>query len=161
MTVKIGYITRWRQAIFFTMILDIIIFGLGTSILRMALGTGIQSNMASVFLLILCVILLLLVIADKWSWFDGEGTGNIQDGNFTYKTKKKSFSVKLTDIKKVDMEKIVIGETTSSKVIAYKMLIKTNKKKYYIESDRAYGREYNEVDLHKLYIYLQENLNKQ
>lgn len=161
MTVRVGYITRWRQAIFFTLILDIIIFGLGSSVLKMLLGKGVHTNMLSVFLLIVCIILLLIVIADKWCWFDGEGTGNIEGGIFTYKSKRKSFSVELADIKKVDMEKIVMGETTSTKVLAYKMLIKTSKKKYYIESERAIGREYNEVDLHRLYIYLQENLNKQ
>jgi len=65
----------------------------------------------------------------------------------------------LSDIKKVDMEKIVMGENTAPKILAYKMLIRTDKKKYYIESERAFGREYNEVDLHRLYIYLQENLS--
>ena len=52
-----------------------------------------------------------------------------------------------------------ILENTAPKILAYKMLIKTDKKKYYIESERAFGREYNEVDLHRLYIYLQENLS--
>lgn len=161
MTVRVGYITRWRRAIFVTMVLSIIIFGLGSSLGSMLLGKGIQTNMLNVLLLIGCIILILLVIADKWDWFEGEGTADISDGKFSYNDKKKHISVKLSDIKKVDIEKIVMGENTAPKVLAYKMLIKTNKKKYYIESERALGREYNEVDLYRLYIFLQENLNKQ
>lgn len=161
MTVNVGYITKWRRAIFFTLVLDIILFGLGSSLGTMLLGKGIRANMLSVFLLLVCIVLMLLVVADKWDWFQGEGTGIIEDGKFSYNDKKKHISVNLSDIKKVDIEKIVMGENTAPKVLAYRLLIKTDKKKYYIESERALGREYNEVDLHRLYIYLQENLNKQ
>ncbi|MBE5933199.1 MAG: hypothetical protein E7263_07250 [Lachnospiraceae bacterium] len=160
MTVRVGYITKWRRTIFLSIVLSIILFGLGTSIGNMLLGKGIQTNMLSVLILIGCIALVLIVIADKWEWFEGEGTADISNGKFSYNDKKKHISVNLSDIKKVDIEKIVMGENTAPKVLAYKLLIKTNKKKYYIESERAYGREYNEVDLHRLYIYLQENLNK-
>lgn len=161
MTVRVGYITSWRRAIFFTMVLAIIIFGLGSSLGTVLFGKGIRSNAVSVVMLLLGIIFFILVLADKWEWFEGEGTAVIQDGKFSYNDKKKHININLSDIKKVDMEKIVIGENTAPKVLAYKMLIKTNNKKYYIESERAYGREYNEVDLHRLYIFLQETLNKQ
>lgn len=161
MTVRVGYITRWRRAIFLSVVLSIVIFGLGSSCGTILLGKGIQTNMLNVLLLIVCIILVLLVVADKWDWFEGEGTADISNGRFSYNDKQKHISVMLSDIKKVDIEKIVMGENTAPKVLAYRMLIKTEKKKYYIESERALGREYNEVDLHRLYIYLQENLNKQ
>ncbi len=161
MTVRVGYITRWRRAIFLSVVLSIVIFGLGSSCGTILLGKGIQTNMLNVLLLIVCIILVLLVVADKWDWFEGEGTADISNGRFSYNDKKKHISLMLSDIKKVDIEKIVMGENTAPKVLAYRMLIKTEKKKYYIESERALGREYNEVDLHRLYIYLQENLNKQ
>ena len=161
MTVRVGYITSWRRGIFFAMIFAVVLFGLGSSLGVVFFGKGIQSNAISVFALLLGIAMFILVLADKWEWFEGEGTAVISDGKFSYNDKKKHINVKLSDITKVDMEKIVMGENTAPKVLAYKMLIKTNKKKYYIESERAYGREYNEVDLHRLYIFLQENLNKQ
>jgi len=159
MTVKVGYITRWRRAIFLSVVVSIVLFGFGSTLGGMILGKGIQANMLNVLLLIGCIILVLLVVADKWDWFEGEGTADVSNGRFSYNDKKKHISVKLSDIKKVDMEKIVMGENTAPKILAYKMLIRTDKKKYYIESERAFGREYNEVDLHRLYIYLQENLS--
>lgn len=161
MTVRVGYITRWRRAIFLALVFDIILFGLGSSLGTVLFGKGIRANMLSVLLLIIGIVIFLLVLADKWEWFEGEGTAIIENGKFSYNDKKKHINVKLSDIKKVDIEKIVMGENTAPKVLAYKLLIKTDKKKYYIESERAQGREYNEVDLHRLYIYLQENLNKQ
>lgn len=161
MTVRVGYITSWRRAIFFTLVLVIVLFGLGSSLGTVLFGKGIRSNAISVLLLLIGIVIFLLVLADKWDWFEGEGTAVIQDGKFSYNDKKKHINVMLTDIKKVDIEKIVIGENTTPKVIAYRLLIKTDKKKYYIESERAFDREYNEVDIHRLYIYLQENLNKQ
>lgn len=160
MTVKVGYITRWRQAIFGTIVLDILLLGLGNAFSKTIFGVGIRSNIFSVLMLLVVIVFTLLVVADKWCWFEGEGTASIENGEFTYKAKKKQINVKLSDIKKVDIEKIVLGENTTPKVLAYKLIIKTNKRKYYIESERAYGREYNEVDLHRLYIYLQENINK-
>ena len=161
MTVKIGYITRWRRAIFLTLIFVVVMFGLGSSIGVVLFGKGIQSNAIGLFFLLIGIVIFLLVLADKWEWFEGEGTAVVSDGIFSYNDKRNHIKVKLTDIKKVDIEKIVMGETTAPKVLAYKLLIKTDKKKHYIESERAYGREYNEVDLHRLYIFLQENLNKQ
>ena len=160
MTVRVGYITSWRRGIFFSMVFAIIIFGLGSSLGIVLFGKGIQSNALSVISLILGIIFFILILADKWEWFEGEGTAVIQDGKFSYNDKKKHINVDLSDIKKVDMEKIVIGENTAPKILAYKMLIQTNRKKYYIESERAYDREYNDVDLHRLYIFLQKNLNE-
>lgn len=161
MTVKVGYITSWRRTIFFALVIAIILFGLGSSLGVVLFGRGIRSNAISLFMLLIGIVIFILVLADKWEWFEGEGTAIVADGRFSYNDKKKHINIMLSDIKKVDMEQIVIGENTAPKVLAYKMLIKTDKKKYYIESERAYGREYNEVDLHRLYIYLQEKLNKQ
>ncbi len=161
MTVRVGYITSWRRAIFFTLVFVIVLFGLGSSLGTVLFGKGIQSNAVGVFLLLIGIVLFLLVFADKWDWFEGEGTAVISEGKFSYNDKKKHINIMLSDIKKVDMEKIVIGENTTPKVLGYKLLIKTTKKKYYIESERALGREYNQVDLHRLYLFLQENLNKQ
>jgi len=160
MTVRVGYITSWRRAIFFTLILIIILFGVGSSLGTVLFGKGIQANAIGAFLLLIGIVVFLFVLADKWDWFEGEGTAVIQDGRFSYNDKKKHINILLKDIKKVDIEKILIGENTTPKIIAYKLLIKTDKKKYYVESERAFGREYNEVDLHRLYIFLQENLNK-
>lgn len=160
MTVKVGYITKWRKAIFFALVLSIILFGVGSSLGVVFFGRGIRANAISMFMLLLGIVFFILILADKWSWFEGEGTAVISEGRFSYNDKKKHINVNLSDIKKVDMEKIVMGENTAPKVLAYKLLIKTDRKKYYIESERAYGREYNEVDLHRLYIYIQENLNK-
>ncbi len=161
MTVRVGYITRWRRAIFLSVILGVMLFGFGSSLGIVLFGKGLQANAISVFMLLIGIIIFILVLADKWDWFEGEGTAVITDGKFSYNDKKKHINIMLSDIRKVDMEKIVIGENTTPKVLAYKLIIKTDKKKYYIESERALGREYNEVDLHRLYIYLQENLNKQ
>ncbi len=160
MTVRVGYITRWRRAIFLALILTVMLFGLGSSLGVVLFGKGLRSNAISVFMLLVGIVIFILVLADKWEWFEGEGTAVISDGKFSYNDKKKHINIMLSDIKKVDMEKIVMGENTAPKVLAYKLLIKTDKKKYYIESERALGREYNEVDLHRLYIYLQENLNR-
>ncbi len=161
MTVRVGYITSWRRAIFAAVVFAIVLFGLGSSLGIVLFGKGIQANVLNVLMLILGIVIFILVLADKWEWFEGDGTAVIQDGKFSYNDKKKHINIALADIKKVDMEKIVMGENTSPKVLAYRMLIKTDKKKYYIESERALGQEYNEVDLHRLYIFLQENLNKQ
>ncbi len=159
MTVQVGYIEKWRRAIFFTLILSIALFGLTNTLCNAYVGVQIITNIISVAVLLLCIVLFILVIADKWGRYTGDGTAAIEDGWFIYNDKKRHIKVKLSDIKKVDMEKITVGGT-NERVLAYKMLIKTDKKKYYIESDKADGREYDQVDLHRLYIYLQQNMRK-
>ena len=159
MTVEVGYITSWRRAIFFSLIGSIIIFGLASAVCSAYIGIPFVGNIISVGVLVLCIAMFIMVLADRKGRYAGKGTGNIQDGIFIYSDKKRHFEIPLKDIKKVDVENILIGNASGSgKPLAYRVLIKTAKKKYYIESDRAAGREYNEVDLHRLYTYLQENI---
>lgn len=156
MKVEVGYITSWRRAIFITVIFSIIVFGLASTISTSVIGAGIISNMISVGALVLCIGLFILVLADKWHRYEGYGTAAIEDGVFTYNDKKHSFEIKISDMKKVDMENITIGRE-GGRILAYRLLIKTDKKKYYIESEHAAGRKYNEVDLYRLYLYINQN----
>ena len=82
MTVKVGYITRWRRAIFLSVVVSIVLFGFGSTLGGMILGKGIQANMLNVLMLMGCIILVLLVVADKWDWFEGEGTADVSNGRF-------------------------------------------------------------------------------
>lgn len=159
MTVEVGYITSWRRAIFFSLVGAIVLFGLASSLCAAYVSIAFLGNIISVGILVLCIAMFILVLADRKGRYTGKGTGNIQDGIFIYSDKKRHFEISLKDIKKVDMERIFMGNSGGNgKPLAYRLLIKTDKKKYYIESDRASGREYNEVDLHRLYIYLQEHI---
>lgn len=159
MKVEVGYITAWRRAIFFTFIFSIILFGTVSSIASAYIG-GIVSNIISVGILLVCVAFFILVLADKWDKYSGLGIAEIKDGVFIYEDKKRHYKIKLEDIKKVDIENVKTGENLKT-ILAYRILIQTVKnKKYYIESDRASGREYNEVDIYNLYLYLMENTNK-
>jgi hypothetical protein len=65
----------------------------------------------------------------------------------------------VADIKSVDIKPITLGQTSKTN-LAYLLVIKTNKKKYQIESERARGQAYDEVDLHRLYIWIQEKRTK-
>lgn len=157
MKVEVGYITAWRRAIFFTIIISIILFGTVSSVCSVYL-TGIVGNIISVFAILLCIVLFILVLSDRWDRYTGIGIAEIKDNILIYEDRKRHFKINIKDIKKVDIEKIKWGENIKS-VLAYRILIQTKKKKYYIESDRASGREYNEVDLHRLYLYIMENMN--
>lgn len=157
MKVEVGYITSWRRAIFITVIIAITVFGLVSTVSTAYLGAGLVSNIISVGALVLCIGLFILVLADKWNHYSGYGTAAIEDGIFTYNDKKHHYEIKISDIKKIDMEKITTGRE-GGKPLAYRMLIKTERKKYYIESERAAGCEYNEVDLYRLYLYLNQNM---
>lgn len=159
MKVEIGYITSWRRAIFFTIIISIILFGTASTLLTSYVQIGLIGNLASGGVLVLCIGFFILVLSDKWNRYTDIGTADISDGNFVYNDRKRHYRIPLDIIKKVDIEKITIGNNIN-KPIAYRLIIITNKKKKYIESDRAAGRNYNEVDIHKLYIYIQENISK-
>ena len=156
MKVEVGYRTSWRRAIFFSVIFSIVLFGVASTVSASCIGAGLVSNVISVGVLVVCIGLFILVLADKWNRYTGTGTATIENGVFSYNDRKRHFDISLDEIKKLDMEEIVMG-SQGSKPIAYRLLIQTGKKKYYIESDRASGRKYNEVDLHRLYIMLQEN----
>ncbi|MGN0436109.1 MAG: hypothetical protein ACI4D8_05735, partial [Wujia sp.] len=108
----------------------------------------------SVGVLVLCMALMILVISDKFERYKGYGTAVFEEDGFTYNDRKRHFRLKYNDIQKVDIENIMLGQN-SKNPLAYRILIKTEKKKYYIESDRALGRDYTEVDLHRLYLDIQ------
>jgi hypothetical protein len=156
MKAEIGYITAWRRAIFFTLVIDIIIFGTISSVATAIVG-GVAANMLSVLALLLCIVIMLLVVADKGDRYSGIGTAIIDGDSFIYNDRKRHINLRLSDIKKVDIEKICIkydGPPT-----AYRILIKTDRKKYYIESERAMGRDYTELGINELYIYINQALN--
>lgn len=157
MKVEVGYITSWRRAIFFTLIIAVVIFGTASTVSASLLGAGLVSNIISVGALVLCIGLFILVLADRWNRYSGSGTASIEDGLLTYHDRKRHFEIKLKDIKKLDIEEITLGRE-GGKPLAFRILIQTDKKKYYIESDRAAGRAYNEVDLYRLYLYVQKNM---
>ncbi|MBR3599161.1 MAG: hypothetical protein IKL53_04700, partial [Lachnospiraceae bacterium] len=96
MTVKVGYITKWRKAIFFALVLSIILFGVGSSLGVVLFGRGIRANAISMFMLLLGIVFFILILADKWSWFEGEGTAVISEGRFSYNDKKKHINVNLS-----------------------------------------------------------------
>ena len=149
MKVKVGYITRWRRAIFFTLVACIVVFGLVSTVCAKLIEAALVSNMVSVAALLLCIVVFVLVLSDKWERFEGEGIAAIENGEFTYHDKKRHIEIAMDDIKSVDIKPITLGQTS-----------KTNKKKYHIESERARGQAYDEVDLHRLYIWIQEKRTK-
>ncbi len=157
MKVEVGYITAWRRAIFFTFIISIMLFGIVSSLCSVYL-TGIVGKIITVFAILLCIVAFILVLSDKWDRYIGIGIAEIKDGVLIYEDRKRHFKINISDIKKVDMENIKWGENIKT-ILAFRILIQTKKKKYYIESDRACGRQYNEVELHKLYLYIMENIN--
>lgn len=155
MKVKVGYITSWRRAIFFTLILAIILFGTVSTLCTTYLGASILTNIISVGVLVLCIGGFILVLADKMEHYEGIGNAVVEDGHFLYNDKKRHIDLLLSEIKKVDIQNILLGRE-GSKPLAYRLLIQTEKRKYYIESERAFGLPYQEVDLHRLYLFLQE-----
>ena len=154
MKVKVGYITRWRRAIFFTLVACIVVFGLVSTVCAKLIEAALVSNMVSVAALLLCIVVFVLVLSDKWERFEGEGIAAIENGEFTYHDKKRHIEIAMDDIKSVDIKPITLGQTSKTN-LAYLLVIKTNKKKYQIESERARGQAYDEVDLHRLYIWIQ------
>lgn len=156
MKATVGYITSWRRAIFFSLVISIILFGTASTLCTSYLGPGLHSNIISVGVLVLCIGGFILVLADKFNWYTGTGSAIIQDGCFVYNDKKRHFNINLNEIDKVDIEKIVIGREGSAP-LAYRILIKTGKKKYYIESDRAAGRQMTDIGIYDLYLYIMQN----
>lgn len=156
MQVKVGYITSWRRAIFFTLVFSIMIFGSASTLCNHQIGPGLVSNAVSVGVLFLCIIFFVMVLADYFGRYEGIGNALIQDGRLVYHDKKRHIDIAIKDIRKLDMEPIVIGQQDRPP-IAYRMLIQVEKKKYYIESERARGANYDETDLYNLYIKLQKS----
>lgn len=156
MEVKVGYITSWRRAIFFCVVFSIVVFGTVSTLCSNLIGPGLVSNVVSVGALVLCIGLFILILADRFNRYEGIGTFSIQNGKFVYNDRKRHFDVAIKDINKLDIEPIVIGQQGGTP-IAYRVLIQEGKKKRYIESERARGANYDEVDLYRLYIKIQES----
>ncbi|MDE6024582.1 MAG: hypothetical protein K2G45_03925 [Lachnospiraceae bacterium] len=159
MKAEVGYITAWRRGIFFSFIAAIVIFGLVNTLVGAYIGIVIVKNIIGVFALLVGIVLVIAAIGDPMERYTGEGQLDILENTIKYEDKKRSFTLKPTDIKNVDIQPIYIGQRGTSP-LAYRIVIDTGKKKYYIESDRARGRQYNEVGIYKLYVCLQENISR-
>lgn len=159
MKAEVGYITAWRRGIFFSLVGSIILFGLTNTLGAAYLKNPISQNALGVLALLIGIAWVIIVVADPGGHYQGEGNLFVEGDIIRYEDKKRHFKINKKDIKKVDIEPIYIGQN-HSKALAFRILVDIGKKKYYIESDRARGREYNEVDLFKLYICLQENTSR-
>lgn len=159
MKVKVGYITSWRRAIFFSVIIAIILFGLASTLCSTWIGPGLVTNIVSVGALCIGIVLFLLVLSDRLGRYEGEGYIARAKGMLQYKDKKRHFEVPIAELTKIDIEPITIGRQ-GGKPLAYRIVLQAGKKTRYIESERAFGANYDEVDLYKLYIYIQEVKNE-
>lgn len=156
MKYKVGYITAWRKAFFGIIILFLMVFGIIATVAPTVIGVTVVSNMLCVVAFIGGIILCLIVYADRGEKFAGFGIADFSEDELSYSDKKRHFNVKYSDIKKLDIEEIVIIQNTGP--FAYRILIKTDRKTFYIESDRASGRSYNDTDIYNLYLELQRRI---
>lgn len=159
MKAEVGYITAWRRGIFFSLVAAIIFFGLAGTITQAYVETILIRNIVGVFALLVGIVFVILIVADPKGIYEGQGELEITTEQISYKDKKRSFNIKREDIKSIDIKPVYFGQNEKS-ILAFHIIIDTGKKKYYIESDRAKGRKYDEVGLYKLYLYLQENVSK-
>ena len=159
MKAEVGYITAWRRGIFFSLVAAIIFFGLAGTITQAYVETILIRNIVGVFALLVGIVFVILIVADPKGIYEGQGELEITTEQISYKDKKRSFNIKREDIKSIDIKPVYLGQNEKS-ILAFHIIIDTGKKKYYIESDRAKGRKYDEVGLYKLYLYLQENVSK-
>lgn len=159
MKAEVGYITAWRRGIFFSLVAAIIFFGLAGTITQAYVETILIRNIVGVFALLVGIVFVILIVADPKGIYEGQGELEITTEQISYKDKKRSFNIKREDIKSIDIKPVYFGQNEKS-ILAFHIIIDTGKKKYYIESDRAKGRKYDEVGLYKLYLYLQENISK-
>lgn len=159
MKAEVGYITSWRRGIFFSFVAAIIFFGLVSTITQAYVETVLIRNIVGVFALLVGIVFVFLIVADPKGIYEGQGELEITAERISYKDKKRSFDLKREDIKSIDIKPVYFGQNEKT-LLAFHIVIDTGKKKYYIESDRAKGRKYNEVDLYRLYLYLQENVSK-
>ncbi|MDD6327938.1 MAG: hypothetical protein Q4D54_03830 [Eubacteriales bacterium] len=159
MKIRVGYITSWRRAIFFSVLFVILIFGLSSTLCSSLMGPGLVTNIVSVGALCIGIALFLLVLSDRFGKFEGDGYMARSQGILQYKDKKRHFEVQIAELTKIDIEPITVGRQ-GGKPIAYRIVLQTGKKTRYIESERAFGANYDEVDLYKLYIFIQEAKNE-
>ncbi len=158
MKAEVGYITAWRRGIFFSFIGAIILFGVVNTLAGAYIKIVLVQNIIGVFALLVGIVIVIAVIGDPLKRYIGEGQLDILENTIRYEDKKRKFTLKPENIKTVDIQPIYIGQNGTAP-LAYRIMIDTGKKKYYIESDRARGRQYNEVELYKLYLCLQENIS--
>lgn len=158
MKAEVGYITAWRRGVFFSFIGAIILFGVVNTLAGAYIKIVLVQNIIGVFALLIGIVMVVAVIGDPLKRYIGEGQLDILENTIRYEDKKRKFTLKPESIKMVDIQPIYIGQTGTAP-LAYRIMIDTGKKKYYIESDRARGRQYNEVELYKLYLCLQENIS--
>ena len=155
MKVTIGYITAWRRAVFLAMVLGIVLFGSASTLATAFLGGGLRANLIGVLALLFAILLWLMVYADRGGHFEGEAEAAVSNGHFFYRDKKRTIECEIADITKLDFKALKASETGRT-VLAYQIIIKTEKKTYTILSDRAAGRSEKEVDLYRLYTALNE-----
>lgn len=159
MKVKVGYITSWRKAIFFALILFLLLFGFARSISFSLIGPGVITNVVSLLAFLVGGVAFAYVCFGGRSRFEGEGQIDIKDGKVSYHDKKRHFDVRLKDIKKIDIQPLMFRKQGGN-TLAYQVIVATNKKTYYIESEFVADQTYDQVDLYKLYLYLQEKNNE-
>ncbi|MCM1273006.1 MAG: hypothetical protein NC225_12010 [Clostridium sp.] len=158
MKAEVGYITAWRRGIFFSFIGAIILFGTANTLAGAYIKIVLVQNIIGVFALLAGIIMVTVVVGDPLKRYIGEGQLDILEDTIRYEDKKRHFTWEKNAIKNVDIQPIYIGQSGTTP-LAYRIMIDTGKKKYYIESDRARGRQYNEVGLYKLYLCLQQNIS--
>ncbi|MBR4514606.1 MAG: hypothetical protein IKO61_06950 [Lachnospiraceae bacterium] len=153
MKVKVGFITAWRRAVFIAVMFGILFVGLGASLGNVFFGKTAIANAIGVLSLFVALIPFALVFADRNDRFTDEGEGRVENGVLFYKDRKRNYEIKLDEIKTMDMKDVKMSERSKS-ALCYALTIKTEKKTYIIESDRAAGRSERDVDLYRLYSYL-------
>lgn len=159
MKVKVGFITSWRRAMFFSLVGFILIFGFARSISTALLGINTVTTIISLAAFFAGAALFIYVTFGAKARFEGEGEISEANGVFRYKDKKRHFDVRMADIKKIDIQPMTFRKQGGNP-LAYEVIIVAGNKKYLIESEFADGLEYNEVSLYKLYIFLQEKNNE-
>lgn len=159
MKIKVGYITSWRRAIFFSLIGFVLFVGFSRTISTSLLGVNLITNTISLLALLLGGFGFSYVCLGKRQYFEGEGTIKIQDGQVHYNDKKRHFVIMLAEIKKIDIAPITFRKQ-GQKPFAYQVIVVSGKKTYYIESEFIKDQSYKQVELYKLYLLLQEKNNE-
>lgn len=159
MNVKVGYITSWRKAVFFSLILFLLFFGFSRTICLSLIGANRISTIISIVAFLIGGLFFVYVCFGGRGRFEGQGEIQIADGKVNYQDKKRHFCVQLADVKKIDIQPIMFRKQGVNP-LAYQVIVATNKKTYYIESEFVSDQTYDQVDVYKLYLYLQEKNNE-
>lgn len=159
MKVKVGYVTSWRKAVFFSLIGFILFFGFSRTISQSFIGANRITSIISLMAFLIGGIWFVYVCFGSRYKFEGEGILEIKDGQADYRDKKRHFCLPLHAIKKIDILPITF-QKQGGKPLAYQVIVASDKKTYYIESEFVTDQSYDQVDLYKLYLYLQETKNE-